>query len=56
MEANSVKILVIDDNIDNLTTIKAVINELFPQATVFTGTYFQFFRFSNGLLKYYKLM
>jgi PAS domain S-box-containing protein len=37
MEANSVKILVIDDNIDNLTTIKAVINELFPQATVLTS-------------------
>ena len=37
MENTSLKILVIDDNPDNLLSIKALINEMFANAVVFTA-------------------
>ncbi|MCX6246961.1 MAG: PAS domain S-box protein [Bacteroidetes bacterium] len=37
MDPNKIKILAIDDNKDNLTTLKALIRESFPDATVFTA-------------------
>lgn len=38
MESKPVKILAIDDNPDNLTTIKALVREAFPSAQIFTAT------------------
>ncbi len=38
MEHNTIKILVIDDNIDNLITLKALLYESFPDVIVFTTT------------------
>jgi two-component system cell cycle sensor histidine kinase/response regulator CckA len=38
MENNPLKILAIDDNEDNLTSVKALIREAFPQALILTAT------------------
>ena len=38
MENNPLKILVIDDHQDNLVSVKALIRETFPQATILTAT------------------
>jgi response regulator RpfG family c-di-GMP phosphodiesterase len=37
MHSDKIKILAIDDNSDNLIIIKALINEMFPNATIFTA-------------------
>jgi signal transduction histidine kinase len=37
METNRIKVLAIDDNQDNLTSLKALIGEAFPEATVLTA-------------------
>jgi CheY-like chemotaxis protein len=38
MENKKLKILAIDDNEDNLTSVKALIREAFPQALILTAT------------------
>lgn len=39
MASNKIKVLAIDDNRDNLITLKALINEEFPEASVTTAQY-----------------